>query len=55
MKYDHVKCKGVQRRGETARKIFINNEAEYDLVLERVRKELYGANDERGHYICTLI
>ena len=23
---------------------------ENDIVLERVREELYGANDERGHY-----
>ena len=40
----------MQHKGETARKIFINKDAVYDVVLERVRKELYGQSDERGDY-----
>ena len=42
MKYDHSKGKGVQKRGQTAKKIFLNREAEYDSALERIREELYG-------------
>ena len=48
MTYDAVKGKGVQARGSTGRKIFINKEADYSNVLERVREELYGPSCGEG-------
>ena len=54
MKYDHKKGKGVQKRGQTAKKIFLNREAEYDSALGRIREELYGQTVKEGMYVINL-
>ena len=42
MKYDSKKGRGVQKKGKTAKKMFLNKEAEYETALSRIREELYG-------------
>ena len=41
MMYDEHKGKGVKEKGTTCHKIFINKEASYGSVLDRVRDEMY--------------
>ena len=42
MKYDQAKGRAVQKKGQTGRKIFINQDADYDTALRRIREALYG-------------
>ena len=48
MKYDVLKSKGVQIKGSTCRKIFINKDAAYDNVLKRIQDELYETTDRES-------
>ena len=48
MKYDPCKGRGVQLKGSSAMKVFINKEADYESVLERVREDLFGSVDRQG-------
>ena len=40
--YDEHKGKGVKKKGH---KVFINKEASYGSVLDRVRDEMYGTTE----------
>ena len=48
MRYDLVKGRGVQKSGQTGKKIFINRDSDYDTTLKRIREELYGENVEES-------
>ena len=46
--YDKHKEKGVKEKGTTCHKVFINKEASYGSVLDRVRDEMYGTTEIEG-------
>ena len=48
MKYDELKCKGVHDKAFPLQKIFINKDASYSSVLERIKAELYESDDMEG-------
>ena len=48
MMYDEHKGKGVKEKGTTCYKIFINKEASYGSVLDRVQDEMYGTTVIEG-------
>ena len=48
MKYDEAKSRGVQKKGQTGKKVFINRDADYDTALERIREELYQSVGRRS-------
>ena len=48
MIYDERKGKGVKEKGTTCHKVFINKEASYSSVLERVRDEMYDTTENEG-------
>ena len=54
MKYDIIKCKGVQIKGFTLQKIFLNKDATYESVLQRVKEDLYETT-ERENVCCSLV
>ena len=49
-----MKCKGVQMKGFTCRKIFINKDAGYSNVLQRIKEELYEEPNQEGISISTF-
>ena len=51
MKYDEAKSRGVQNKGQTGKKVFINRDADYDTALERIREELYGTTKMK---VCSV-
>ena len=54
MKYDELKCKGVHDKACSIQKIFINKDASYSSVLERIKAELYESDDMEGieEFVC---
>ena len=48
LKYDPCNGRGIQLKGSSARKVYINKEADYESVLERVREDLFGPVDRQG-------
>ena len=50
MKYDEAKSSGVQKNGQTGKKVFINRDADYDTALERIREELYGTTNNESMF-----
>ena len=48
MIYDERKGKGVKEKGNTCHKVFINKEASYTSVLERIWDEMYETTENEG-------
>ena len=48
MKYDSAKRKGVLDKSFTLRKVFVNKNATYESVVERIRDEVFESSEMEG-------
>lgn len=49
MKYDSTKRKGILDKSFTLRKVFINKNATYDSVVDRIRDEVFESGEMEGN------